>query len=162
MSAFSRLLLFLATLLAFSSHTLASQCRTPSIVQQAKSVFDVVAKVKAPQNIIPLIVPDDIPLTTPTPYTVSGARGLLVVTQHSICSAIRKPFSGCTTVQLPHLEVQLSADAKPDAACLCAALRLRPRGSRPEPLCLPNSTRTAYGGADLECLHHAGGRTGLL
>ncbi len=50
----------------------------PSVDIEARVITDVVAKVQAP-NIIPIIVPDDIPLSKTTPYTVEGSRGLLVV-----------------------------------------------------------------------------------
>jgi hypothetical protein len=50
---------------------------------ETKTVAGVIAKLKAPKAIIPFIVPDNIPLTKPTPYTVEGLQGLLVVARAS-------------------------------------------------------------------------------
>jgi hypothetical protein len=47
------------------------------------SFADVAAKLKAPKAVVPFIVPDNIPLTKPTPYTVEGSQGLLVVARAS-------------------------------------------------------------------------------
>jgi hypothetical protein len=51
-------------------------------VIESKTTLGVIPRIQAP-NIIPIIVPDDIPLSKATPYTVEGSRGLLVVARAS-------------------------------------------------------------------------------
>jgi hypothetical protein len=66
---------------ANSEFTIQAKTRD-GVSLESKVLADVVAKVQAP-NVIPIIVPDDIPLTKATPYTVEGPRGLLVVARAS-------------------------------------------------------------------------------
>jgi hypothetical protein len=50
---------------------------------ESSSFADVAARLHAPKAVIPFIVPDNIPLTRLTPYTVEGPQGLLVVARAS-------------------------------------------------------------------------------